>query len=219
MSVQTTNSKPAGATGNGTARLTKTLIGVGVAIVVLVGGFFGYKEFVQKPDQEKAGSALFRVEHWFEADSLQYVLDGDGQYEGALHIVKKYGSTDAGNLARYYAGMAYLNLGQFDEAIKMLDGFNGHGTFFAYTVYGSLGDAYMEKQDISKGISYYKKAAEYKDDFYAPLYLYRAAKAYELNNQADEAVALYKQISADYPFSPQAREVEKALGLLGNTDL
>lgn len=217
MSVQTTNNRPAA--GNSTAKLTKTLIGVGIAIVALVGGYLGYNNFVQKPNEEKASGSLFRVEHWLEADSLQYVLEGDGQYEGALQIVKKYGSTDAGNLAKYYAGVAYLNLGQFDESIKMLEGFNGHGTIFAYAVYGNLGDAYMEKQDISKGISYYKKAAEYKDDFYAPLYLYRAAKAYEKNNQADEAVVLYKQISADYPFSPQARDVEKALGLLGNTDL
>src|SRR5690606_6111988 len=80
----------------------KAIIGVIVAVVVLVGGYFGYKNFVEAPKEEKAASALFSAERWFEVDSLKYTLNGDGQHPGALSVINKYGGTKAGNLARYY---------------------------------------------------------------------------------------------------------------------
>lgn len=197
----------------------KTLIGSILAIVILIAGYFGYQEFFQKPDQEKAAAALFYPEHWFEMDSLNYVLNGDGQNQGVLTIINKYGGTPSGNIAKMYAGMAYLRMGDFDNAIKYLEQFDGKKTPIAYAVFGSLGDAFMEKGDMDKGVGYYKKAAEHKDDVIAPMYLYRAAKAYEVNNKAEEAIAIYKQIRTEYPFSQAARDADKNLGTLGNTDI
>lgn len=202
----------------GMNKQTKTLVATIVGIVILVGGFFGYKEFIAKPNTEKAAASLFPVEHWFEMDSLQYVLDGDGNHEGALYIINKFGSTDAGNQARLYAGMASLKLGQFDEAIKHLEAFDGKKTPLSYTVYGSIGDAYIEKGDIEKGLSYYNRAIEYNDDAIAPLYLYRAAKVNEINGKVEDATAMYQKLKVDFPFSQQARDADKALGLLGVTE-
>lgn len=219
MSESQSNKKSGSSMMANMNKSTKTLIGVGVAVLVLVAGFFGYKELVEKPNEEKASAALFRVERWYAADSLNYVLEGDGQYEGALQIVKKHGGTPAGNQAKFYLGMAYLNMGQYDDAIKYLQDFNGHGTLFAYTAYGSIGDAYMEKKEIENGIKYYKKATELDHSSITPMYLFRAAKALEMNNQTDEAIVMYKKIKDNYPFSRQAREVEKALGLLGDTEI
>ncbi len=197
----------------------KTLIGSILAIVILIAGYFGYQEFFQKPDQEKAAAALFYPEHWFEMDSLNYVLNGDGQNQGVLTIINKYGGTPSGNIAKMYAGMAYLRMGDFDNAIKYLEQFDGKKTPVAYSVFGSLGDAFMEKGDLNKGVGYYKKAAESKDDVIAPMYLYRAAKAYEVNNKAEEAIVIYKQIRTEYPFSQAARDADRNLGTLGNTDI
>src|ERR1700748_3981817 len=83
----------------------KVIIGAIVAVVVVVGGFFGYKELIQKPNEEKAANALFSAERWFEVDSLNYTLNGDGQHKGVLDVIKKYDGTKAANLAEYYAGM------------------------------------------------------------------------------------------------------------------
>lgn len=85
-----------------------------------------------------------------------------------------------------------------------------------YAASGALGDAYMETNNVKEGINYYKKAAANEDDhLLTPLYLYRAALAYELSNQPKDAIESYKKIRDNYPQSMQAREVDKNLARLG----
>ncbi|PSK92495.1 hypothetical protein B0I18_10372 [Taibaiella chishuiensis] len=198
----------------------KAIIGVIVAVVVLVGGYFGYKYLVQAPNEEKASAALFSAERWFELDSLNYTLNGDGQHLGALAVIKKYDGTKAGNLARYYAGMAYLRTGDAANAIKQLEKFDGAGTPLQFLAYGALGDAYMDSKNTGKGIELYKKAAgNDKDNFISPLYLFRAALASEVSGKADEAKKLYLEIKNKFPYSQQAREVDKYLARLGELSI
>lgn len=194
----------------------KLIIGAVAAVVILVGGFFGYRQLVQKPAEEKAAAALFSAERWFEVDSLNYALNGDGQHQGALGVIKKYGSTKAGNLARYYAGMSYLRTGEFKKAIDMLEQFNGQGTPLEYLAYGALGDAYMESNNAAKGIELYKKAAgNEKDNFISPMYLFRAGLASEQAGKTEDAKKMYLEIKSKYPYSQQARDIDKYLARLG----
>lgn len=190
-------------------------LGVLMGLLILVGGYFGYKAFILQPKEEKAAKALFPTQRWFEADSLNYVLNGDGQQQGALSVINKYGGTKSANLARYYAGMAYLKTGDFPNAIKQLEDFNGKNTPMAYLAFGALGDAYMETGQTEKGISFYLKAAGNKNGFTTPLFLFRAALAHEVNGKAEEAIKLYKRIRTEYPYSAQANNVEKYLARLG----
>lgn len=194
----------------------KLIVGAIVAVVVLVGGFFGYKQFIQKPNEEKAAAALFSAERWFEVDSLNLTLNGDPQHPGALSVIKKYDGTKAGNLARYYAGMSYLRTGDAKNAITHLEKFDGKGTPLEYLAYGALGDAYMETNNNAKGIEMYKKAAgNEKDNFVSPLYLFRAGLASELAGKADDAKKIYLDIKSKYPYSQQARDIDKYLARLG----
>ncbi|WP_118975552.1 tetratricopeptide repeat protein [Taibaiella koreensis] len=194
----------------------KIIVGAVVVVVLLVGGYFGYKQLVQKPNEEKAANALFSAEQWFGMDSLNYALNGDGQHGGALSVIKKYGDTKAGNLARYYAGLSYLRTGDAKNAIVQLEKFDGKGTPLEYLAYGALGDAYMETNNNAKGIEMYKKAsANEKDNFISPLYLFRAALASEVSGKADDAKKLYLDLKAKYPYSQQAQEVDKYLARLG----
>ncbi len=194
----------------------KVIIGVIAALVILIGGFFAYKNFIVAPKEEKAANALFSAERWFEVDSLQYTLNGDGQHPGALSVIKKYSGTKAANLAYYYAGMSYLRTGDFKNAIVNLEKFDGKGTAFQYLAYGALGDAHMEANNIAKGIEYYKKAAANENDNYtSPLYLFRAGVASERNGKIEEAKNFYLQIKNNYPYSQQARDIDKYLARVG----
>ncbi|MFT4061282.1 MAG: tetratricopeptide repeat protein [Edaphocola sp.] len=194
----------------------KAIVGTVVALAVLVGGYFGYKEFIQKPNEEKAASALFSSERWFEVDSLKYVLNGDGQHQSAVAVAKKYSGTKAGNLACYYAGMAYLRTGDFKNAIKYLEDFDGKGTPLSYLSDGALGDAYMETNNSGKAIDHYKKAAaNEKDNFISPMYLFRAALASEKAGKTDEAKKLYTELHEKFPNSQQGYEAPKYLSRLG----
>lgn len=198
----------------------KAIIGAIVAVVVLVGGYFGYKQFVVQPNEEKAANALFSAERWFEVDSLNLVLNGTPQQPGALNVIKKYGSTEAGNLARYYAGMSYLRMGDAKNAITHLEKFDGKGTPLENLTNGALGDAYMESGNAAKGIEFYKKAATNESDmFTSPRYLFRAALASETTGKTEEAKKLYKEILEKYPNTQEGNNAMKYLARLGEVNI
>lgn len=186
------------------------------AVVIAVGGFFAYKYLVQVPNQEKASIAMMRAEQMYAIDSVNLALNGDAQNAGFLKIIKKFEGTPSANIAEYYAGACFLRMGDFKSAIKHLAAFDPKGTVLEAAKNGLLGDAYMESNDIKKGIELYKEATkDADDDVYTPMYLQRLAIAYEKNNQADEAKKAYIRIREEYPRSFQSREVDKSLAQLG----
>lgn len=185
-------------------------------VVLLVGGILGYIYLYKKPNEQKAATAISYPQRLFMTDSTDLALNGDGQHGGFLNIIRKYKGSDAANLSHYYAGLCYLKLGDYGQAIKYLKDFNGKGTNLAYTAWGALGDAYMENNDVKNGIKYYNKAAgNPEDDVFAPVYLHRAGIAYEMDGQPEKAKDAYKRIRDEYPQSTAAQSIDKDLARLG----
>jgi len=149
-------------------------------------------------------------------DSLSKALSGDGQHPGFTNIIKKYGSTKAGNLSHYYAGIIYLRTGDFKNAVKHLDDFNGKGTILERAAKGALGDAHMEQNQTKKAIEAYEEAASDKEDeIMTPMYLQRLGMAYEMNKQPEKAKEAYKRLHDEYPTSAAARDIDRYLARLG----
>ena len=86
-------------------RFQKPVIVALVVIVVVVGGWYGYTEYILKPKEEKAADALFKAQQYFSIDSSNLVLKGDGQNKGVLYVMKNFSGTKAANLCSYYAGV------------------------------------------------------------------------------------------------------------------
>ncbi len=197
----------------------KPLSTVLTVIVVAVVGYFGYTKWYKGPNEEKANAAMAMPQLYFQADSMNMALNGDGKNPGFAKIEKKFDGTAAGNLAHYYAGVAYMKTGDFKKAITSLSAFDGKGTLLAYSAWGALGQAYMEDGNKAKAIEYFKKATENKDDaLVTPLYLYHLGMALEANNNTDEAKKTYARIRDEYPRSLYAREMDKKLAKLGNLE-
>jgi tetratricopeptide (TPR) repeat protein len=187
-----------------------------VVILVAIGGFFAYKNFVLGPKEEKASLAMMTAEQYFAMDSASLALNGDPRNAGFLKIIKKFEGTSSANLAHYYAGICYLKMADYKNAIKYLNDFDANGTVLAHAKSGLLGDAYLESNDLKKGIEQYKEATSDKEDeVYTPIYLQRLAVAYEKNNQPEEAKKAYMRIRDEYPRSYQSRDVEKSLAKMG----
>lgn len=197
----------------------KVLIAVLAAILIIGGGIFGYQEWIVKPKSEKAASAMVDVERFFENQQYEEAINGDGQNRGALAIISEYGNTKAGNLARYYAGMSFLHLGEFQEAIKHLDAYKKEsGTVLQALAEGGKGDAYLELGQEDKAEAAYRKVINYKDELVSPIYLFRLAMLLDEKDQKEDAIKLLKEIKSDYPLSVQAQDVEKYLGYLGGVE-
>lgn len=96
---------------------SKKIITVSVAIIVIVGGYLGYKNFIQMPKEQKANEELFAAENYFRKDSFNLALNGAGSTPGFLKVISKYSGTKAANLAHFYAGASYLQLGEFQKQL------------------------------------------------------------------------------------------------------
>ncbi len=199
-------------------RNSKIILIVGTALVVLVGGFWGYKNFVQSPKEEKAMEAMFKAEDYYRQDSVRLALNGDGQYQGFLKIIDKYSGTKAGNLARFYAGSCYLKLDDNANAIKHLEKFSTDAKQIQQRAYKLLGDAYADMGKNSDAFDYYKKAARHfeKDETNAAEALFMAAYLADrvLKNQK-EAIELFKELKEKYPNTQHGAEADTYLAQLG----
>lgn len=185
------------------------LIAVGI-IVVIVLGFFGFRRFYLAPKEKDAQAQMFMAEKYFEQDSLKKALNGDGQYLGFLAIIDEYGITKSANLAHYYAGVCYLKLGQYQEALDQLSDFSSDDQVIGPMAKGAMGDANMELKQVEKAADLYMEAARMKvNEFTSPMFLMKAAMAYEELGNLEKALEAYKQIKKDFPRSNEGREIDK----------
>jgi tetratricopeptide (TPR) repeat protein len=178
-------------------------------IVALVGIFWLTRIYLSKRNNE-AQSQMYQAERYLEMDSLNLALYGDGNYLGFLDIANDYKFTRAGNLARYSAGVCFLHLGQFQDAIDFLNKYSKKDKVLGSLAIGATGDAYVELGDLSKGIEKYIEAADFAvNSFNTPLFLMKAGELYELNGQSSEALEVYERIQNEYPESTEGASIEK----------
>lgn len=199
-------------------KYSKLILIAGTTLIVLVGGFFIYQNFFQKPKEQKAIDAMFKAEDYYRMDSVRLALNGDGQYQGFLKIIDKYSGTDAANLARFYAGSCYLKLDDNANAIKHLKKFSTDAKQIQQRAYKLLGDAYADQGNAAEALDYYKKAGRHfeKDDANSAEALFLAAYLADrvLKNQK-EAIDLYKELKEKYPRTQQGTEADIYLAQLG----
>ena len=187
-------------------------IAVGVIIVIIL-GFFGYQKYYIEPKTQEAQEQIYMAQGYFEADSLDKALYGDGNSLGFIDIAEEYNMTEPGNLANYYAGIISLKKGDFQQAIDYLEGFDGEDHFVGPMATAAIGDAYVELGDLNKGADYYIEAADQKsNDLTTPLFLFKAGQVYELLKDYDNAIRIYTRIKDEYPKSSEAWTIEKYIG-------
>lgn len=188
----------------------KTLSIVILGAIVIIGGYFGYKKLIIAPMEFEAQSDMFMAEKYFEQDSLQKAINGDGLNYGFVDIVDEYSGTKAANLAHYYLGICYRNTGEYEYAIDELKSFSSNDVMISTIALGAIGDSYMELNDIEEAISYYEKAIKNGDNnLTSPIYLFKAGLAYEDKQDFATAETKYNSIKEDYPDSREAQTIDK----------
>ena len=206
------------------AKNQKYILGFLGAIALVTVGYLLYQKFIAEPNQEEAANDLFVAQQNFQkavddagtkSDSLyNLVLKGSDGKQGVVEIAEQYSGTDAGNMANYYAGIAYLNTGKYAEAITSLEKFKSESTVLNALALGAIGDAFAQKNQPKEALEYYVKAADAnKDEFTTPRFLLKAGKtAYALGNKAD-AVKYYTNIKDNYENTPEGQNIDALIGL------
>ena len=186
------------------------LMKIVAAVVAVIALFIAYQNLYLEPQAVEAQSEMFNAEIYFEKDSFNLALNGDGQYLGFIDIADQYSSTKQGKLANYYAGLSYLYLKDYDNAIDYLNDFKSDDIVLSSLALGSIGDAYLELDDKDKALSYYKKAANNdQNSFTTPRYLMKQALILEYNNEYDGALEIYLNIQENFNESRESQNIDK----------
>ncbi len=177
----------------------------GVVLLVLA-----FNRFYMGPREKEAQAQMFVAEQYFARDSFKLALNGDGQYLGFIDIIDEYSMTKAADLAHYYAGISYLHLGQFEDAIDYLKGFDSDSHILQPVAYGAIGDAYSELGNNEKAAVYYTKAyKEDKNNLTAPVYMVKAGKTYENLKDYKNALKAFESLKEQFPKTQEGRNAEK----------
>jgi len=188
----------------------KAIVIVLAVLIIAVLAVFGVKKYYLEPREKDAQAAIFHAEQYFENDNFASALNGDGNYLGFVNVIDEFGGTKTANLAKYYAGVCYLNTGDFNNAIKYLKEFKGKDVIVASLALGAMGDAYMELGNVAEAAKSYESAAmKAENGFTSPMYLLRAGMAYEMAGDYQKAIDVYKKIKAEYPNSNEGFSIEK----------
>lgn len=212
---------------------SKMIIIVGSLVIAILGGYLGYKYLVQIPNEKKANDLIFPAEKLFglmasnssyNKDTVNIVLNGDkaAGVTGLLKVASSYGGTKSGNRAEYMIGACYLNLKQFDKAVKHLKDFDGNGAEQVQSkAYILLGHAYAEQKKTDDALDYYKKAGNISDldEGMASEALFLAGRYAEAIGKTKEATEIFQDLKDNYPASQRVSsgDVDKYLATLGVT--
>lgn len=187
------------------------LVGGLAILVLLVGGFFAYKQLIQGPKQIEAAGSMAKAQAYFAQDSFALALQSsNGDYLGFLDVIDEYGSTNAGNTANYYAGISYLHLGEYDAALSFLKDYSSDGDVLPIMKNGALGDCYSELGQMDQAISHYSKAISAgENDLLESYYLKKLGLLQEKQGNFSASMEAFKRIKKDYPTSTDGRDIEK----------
>jgi len=190
------------------------------AVVLLIGGYLVYNNYFKAPAEAAANDLIWKAEQNFKIDSFRLALNGDGSKAnpGFLRIIRNQGGTKAGNLSKFYAGICYLQLGDFTNATKYLEDFSTNQSELKLRAAGSLGDAYAELGKNDKAIEYYKKASTTfeKDELNSSEYLFRLAQLQDKLGKSSDAIESFKSLKQKYPLTSRGLEADKYLAKLGD---
>ena len=187
------------------------IIGGVVAVIIIVAGFIMYKNLYAEPREEKAQAALFKGQEYFEQDAFEQAQNGDSiGYAGFLKVADDYSGTKAANLAKAYAGICYAQLGKYEDAVKMLDSFDGSDQMVAPAILGATGNCYAQLGQLDKAASTLLSAADKADNnTLSPIFLLQAGEILVKQGKYDDAVNAYTKIKDKYFQSYQAMDIDK----------
>ena len=194
----------------------KLVYGILAGVVVVILALIGYGVY-NNAQQKEALAKMAGAVQAYEQGNYREALDGTADYVGLLAIIDDYGSTDAGNLARFYAADALFRLGEYDEALKYFRAFDAPDEVLGASALAGEAAIYEHKGEFERAGDLYRKAAEMVDtDLISAQYLLDAARAYEKAGDYDEAREVYEEIRERrrVPGPPRcAREVRFLTGL------
>jgi len=186
-----------------------------LAVVLTVGGYFGYKFLYLEPREKTAQEEMFFAENFFQIDSLNWALNGNGVHYGFIDVIDNFRGTKAANLAHYYVGVIYMQMGQFQDAMYYLKKFKSNDLIVTPMIRTLIGDCYAELGNMKEALSQYERAiSSHENDMATPMILMKAAALCEIEGDYQKALRFYTRVRNDFVRSPEARDIDKYIAMM-----
>ena len=168
-------------------------------------------QFYIIPRNNHANESIFLAEQAFMDGNYDKALNGEGEDMGFLSVINEYKNTKAGNLACLYAAKCYAATEKYQEAIDMLNKFDGCGdAMISPAAIALKGNCYAEIGENKKAVELLLKAAKEADNnTISPTCLLQAGQIFEALGQKDKALDCYNQIKSKYQQSSLYYEIDK----------
>ena len=185
------------------------------AVIIAVGGYFGYKFLHLAPREKTAQEEMFFAQNFFEIDSLNWALNGNGMHYGMIDIIDNFGGTKAANLAHYYVGVIYLRKGQFEDAMRYLKKFRSNDLILTPMVRSLIGDCYAELGNMKEALAHYERAiSSHANDMVTPMVLMKAAALSDILGDYQKALRFYNRVRNEFIRSSEARDIDKYIAMM-----
>lgn len=175
------------------------LLGLG-ALIVLIGGLVFWK-YNKEQKSAEAAIEIYESETAFAQDSFAQAIVGFEE------VASSYGGTPSGNIANYYAGVASLQSGKFQEAIDFLEEYKPSNDVMKALKAGVLGDAYAEAGDLDQALSSYTTSANASNNSaVAPHFINKAALLSDKLGDKEASKGFFEMLKKDFPNSQEGKE-------------
>lgn len=205
------------------AKNQKIIFGVVGVIAIATISYLLYDKMISEPKENEAANDMFQAQQYFTQavdspvanDSLyNLALKGGEGKPGFLGIIENNSGTDAANIANYFAGMSYLNMGKYKEAVEYLDNFKTKDEVLGATAKGAIGDAFAQLKDNKQALDYYTQAAKISTDgLVAPRFLFKAGQTALLLNNKEEAHKFFVEIKEKYETSTEGNGIDAYIAM------
>jgi tetratricopeptide (TPR) repeat protein len=181
-----------------------------VAVLAIVAGLLGYRKFVSEPAAKQAAETIWKAQYYFEIDSLDLALSGDGNYLGFTQVADEYGSTPTGKLAKFYIAVINQQQGNNEIALQYYKEADLGDDVLRVMAVGNQGDVLVDLGRPQEAVGQFMKAADMvKSDYTTPMFLMKAGIVYQQQNDWANAAKCFGRIATDYPASPDANTAKK----------
>ena len=173
-------------------------------LIVVILGYILYRQFVYAPNNQKANEGYYRGLNLAAKDSV------DAAIAELEPFVKKNDGYQGGEVAEFTLARQYMAKGDFQKALKLLEGVKLKDTYGPAMALGLQGDCYSEMGKYKDAMDMYIDAAEANEnEWTTPTYLFKAGQVAEEIKDFAKAKELYERINQDYYMFGQQKSIDK----------
>lgn len=192
------------------------ILAVAIALLVLIGGFFGYK-YYSSAQEDQAQELLAIAEQAYALGEFEEALYGN-DFEltyGFDQIADEFPWTNAGNLANYYAAISSFELGDVDNAMIYIEEFDVPRGILGVGPLTFHAKLHLAKGDHTAAAEKFLQAANWDENgVTTPSNLFESAQAFYMADNFDRARELVDRVINEYPESSKMAESQRLKGML-----